>query len=211
MRLTRTLAAAVLAALTLAGCTFVGPADEQPADERPAAEPYSIKHGAVLAALGPVPQGEPMTPERTADFIQRFQDYRWELVAKLHPDAVRPAVTVVDTTGASVAACMSNGEMSEQAALSDYVCLAQNSAVPSAALSDEQAGYLYDYWTGFVVPCYAANDHEVHESPPTRDEFVTRWPFQQWSPRPATLGGEEVIAAFEELDQFCPTTIDELS
>jgi hypothetical protein len=196
----------VLLLLALAGCTFVGPMEQKP--ER---EPYTIREGDVLATLGEVPESEPMTPEREADFITRFQDFRWELVSRSYPDAVRPAVTVVDTTGAGAPACMSDGSMSEQNAISDYVCLAQNPPVPPAMLTDAQAGYLYDYWTGFVLPCYHENGYEIEAQPPTRDRFVARWPFQDWSPRPSTLGGEDIIELFAELDQFCPGTPEELS
>jgi hypothetical protein len=205
VRIRRTLPAVALVLLALAGCTFVAP-EPTPQPE----EPYSIDQAAVVEALGEVPEGEPMTPERTADFIQRFQDYRWQLVARSYPEAVRPAVTVVDTTGAGASACMSDGQMLEEGSLSDYVCLAQNPPVPSAALSDDQAGYLYDYWTGFVMPCYHENGYDAEFPPPTRDEFVARWPFQEWSPRPSNLGGEELIAAFAELDALCPSAPDEL-
>jgi hypothetical protein len=195
-----------LVLLALAGCTFV-----EPTGDEPESEPYSIREGAVLAELGEVPESEPMTPERAADFIARFQDYRWTIVTRSYPDAVRPAVTVVDTTGADVASCMSDGVLSEQSALSDYVCLAQNPPVPRAMLSDDQAGYLYDYWTRFLVPCYEANDHPIDESPPARNDFVARWPFQEWSPRPSTAGGEDVIAAYAELEQFCPGAPEEFN
>ena len=194
--------------LGLTACTFVAAG---PPERTATPQPYAIDQRAVAEALGPVPEGEPMTPERAADFIQRFQDYRWELVAQSYPHAVRPAVTVVDTTGSGVTACVSDGSMMvEEVALSDYVCFAQNPPVPPAALSDEQAAYLYDYWTGFVVPCYAENGYEMEQQPPSRDYFVTHWPFQNWSPRPSTLGGKEIIDIYQQLDGLCPSTPEEL-
>ncbi|WP_411699504.1 hypothetical protein [Conyzicola sp.] len=202
------LPAVALVLLALAGCTLAEPGAAAPTKT---AQPYAIDQGEVAKTLGEVPEGEPMTPERTADFITRFQDCRWELVTRSYPEAVRPAVTVADTTGAGARACMSDGLISEENAMSDYVCLAQNPPVPPAALTDAQAGYLYDYWTGFVLPCYHENGYEVEAQPPIRADFVARWPFQNWSPRPSTLGGEDIIELFAELDQFCPDTPDGLS
>ncbi|GAB3605781.1 hypothetical protein GCM10027413_11900 [Conyzicola nivalis] len=201
------LPAVALALLALAGCTFVGPVEL-----KPESEPYTIKDGAVLAALGEVPEGEPMTPEREADFIARFQNYRWSIVTQSYPDAVRPTVTVADTTGAGVSACVSDGlQSSEQVALADYVCFAQNPPVPTSMLSSAQAGYLYDYWTGFVVPCYAEHGFEISADPPVRERFVAEWPFQNWAPTLANRGGEDAVAALAELEQFCPGVPDELS
>jgi hypothetical protein len=197
----------VLLLLALAGCTFVGPMEQKP--ER---EPYAIREGDVLAILGEVPESEPMTPEREADFITRFQDFRWSIVTLSYPDAVRPAVTVTDTTGAGVTACISDGlESSEQVALADYVCFAQNPPVPDAMLSPAQAGYLYDYWTGFVVPCYTEHGYQITADPPARDRFVAEWPFQNWSPTLPNQGGEAAVAAVAELEQFCPGVPEELS
>jgi len=203
------LPAVALVLLALAGCTFVAP---QPTPEPE--EPYSIDQAAVLEVLGAVPEGEPMTPERTADFITRSLDRQWEGVVAQYPDAIRPEVAaevINDVNGEAFRACMAPVEGGgRESALAAYICSARFPSAPSGMLTHDQAGYLYDYWTGFVMPCYAENGYPLEQSPPARADFVAEWPFQNWSPRPTSLGGEELIAAFEELDLLCPSVVDEL-
>jgi hypothetical protein len=62
-------------------------------------------------------------------------------------------------------------------------------------------GYLYDYFTKFLVPCYEANGIE-NVPAPTRAEFVSLWPNQNWYP---SMGDVPMGSEMEnQLNAACP-------
>ncbi len=71
---------------------------------------------------------------------------------------------------------------------------------PFAPLTVEQRGYLYDYQTQFVIPCIEA--HGAHATtPPSKDDFVSTWPNQEWWPSAAR---SETGIDYDAIDDACP-------
>jgi len=206
--LTRALPAAAAVLLALSGCTLMAPGSLAPTATP---EPYRIEHSEVVEALGAVPEGEPMTPERTADFVSRFLDQQWELVSVPYPDAVRPTVAQEEDADGGINACISEASGTpKEAAIAQYVCFARFPSPPSNMLTHDQARYLYDYWTGFVVPCYRDNGFDVQGTPPARETFVAEWPLQHWAPMPVRDGESVYGDQYDELESLCPGVVDEL-
>lgn len=203
--------AAALLLFALAGCTFVAPGTTVTNNVEATQEPYAIDHSTVVEALGAVPEGEPMTPERTAEYIERFLDQQWQLVSVPYPDAMRPNVAPDNPPNGTVNDCVTAASGTpEQAAIARYVCMARFPSPPSSMLSHEQAAYIYDYWTGFVTPCYFNNGYDVQSPPPARDTFVAEWPLQHWAPVPVSDGEMVNGEAYDELEALCPGIPDEL-
>ena len=203
-------AAAVLL-VALAGCTLVAPGTPVSTQTATTPAPHAIDPSAVVAALGPAPRWSPPTPERTDDIIARGIDFYWGFAASRYPDAARPEVAEIaraEGTSPEQAACLAAAPSGpRESAIASYVCHAQYPVVPAGLITEAQAGYLYDYWTDFVFPCFAENGFSMPTSPPARDAFVAEWPYQDWwpAPEPREPVSDDDRAAFE---QRCPTTLD---
>lgn len=84
-----------------------------------------------------------------------------------------------------------------------YTCRVKFPLLSSAPPNDEQVGYLYDYFTQFVVPCLEANGSAI-DSAPSRDTFVREWPNQDWFPEPTTSAPG--TAEYASASAVCPST-----
>ncbi|WP_166878839.1 hypothetical protein [Salinibacterium sp. ZJ450] len=69
----------------------------------------------------------------------------------------------------------------EEHAVGAYVCLGRHRSQPFAPPNDAQLGWVYDYLTQFLAPCYEANGIE-NPPGPSREDFVANWPDQGWFP-----------------------------
>ena len=194
--------------LALSGCTFVAPG--APAVEATKA-PFSIDQADVVASLGTAPPWHEPSAERTDAMIQRGLDRQWQGVASSYPDVVRPEVAEIERaegSNAQLTACLGAiTSTGRENAIANYVCNAQYPIVPPNVLTEDQAGYLYDYWTGFYFPCVVENGFVFETAPPTRAAFVEEWPYQGWWPSPRY---DEPVSDVDRaaFDARCPATLD---
>jgi hypothetical protein len=217
------LAAGVLALALLSGCASAESADP-PVAASATADPDAVV-GIDMPDLGPSPAPDPLTDEqRDALRIER-QDAHWQSVAQQYPDAVRPAdpftgYTESDDLWAAINDCyVSKGftlgttidaegnsspggasASTEQEAIDIFLCHSEFTGATQPP-NDAQLGYIYDYLTEFLVPCYEANGIE-NPAPPTREEFIANWPNQNWFPSTGLFGEEREYA----VNKACPNT-----
>jgi hypothetical protein len=195
--------------MALAGCTVVGPGSALTATSEPSMT--VIQDAAVLEALGPVPPAPEITEAVLDDYLARSLDWQWANILRSYPNAERPDIVEIErATGSNPRSmqCADEarvGNLDSQAfAIAVYSCGAEFPSLPDGTLSRDQARYLYDYWTGFVVPCYADAGFPDTSTPPTREFFAANWPFQNWSPQPKLdnhlIGGPE----FDTVIANCP-------
>ena len=201
----RTLAFAATLGLLLTGCATSAP---------PAAD-EGVNRDAVLAELGPYPADTAWAQAEHDQALADYLDSRWKSLAQLYPDAVRPEVTIEREIEYAefdevLADCMDEAGDPLPSTASEYVpqttiaaeiwftCVARFPMTPEPPANDAQLGYIYDYLTTFVVPCYEKNG--APQSPaPTKEFFVENWPNQDWYPS-YTIPEEG-----EALDEACPS------
>jgi len=214
--------AALLALGLLSGCASTG------ADTPPAASATADPDAVVsieMPDLGPSPAPDELTDEQREALRLERQDDHWQSVAQQSPDAVRPVVdfagyTADDDLQDALNECyLSKGltlgimideegnespggveSSTQKGAIDIFVC---NSLIVGAYQppNDAQLGYIYDYPTEFLVPCYEANGIE-NPAPPTREEFVANWPNQNWFPMTGLFGDDREYA----VNAACPNT-----
>ena len=217
--------AAVGVLVALAGCTLMAPGSAGSATPDP--EPHAtIEPSDVLAALGAVPPDPQLTDELLDDYFDRWLDWQWDNLTRTYPDAVRPQVAeIARATGSNPAgtACQdearSAGAVAQEASASDpaaqqaaarqsavdvFVCSVEYPSLPNGTLSRDQARYLYDYWTRFVLPCYAAAGYPDDSTPPSREFFADNWPFQNWAPQPARGSATAGDTLLDDAQADCP-------
>ncbi|KGJ78576.1 hypothetical protein GY21_06525 [Cryobacterium roopkundense] len=179
--------------------------------------------------LGPSPPPEPLTPERIEEMRVADLEASWALVVGTYPDAVRPEATFVgfidkDTTVSVLRECFEangvpidegrsspdlNGPVTsigssvatEAQAVGNFICHAQHPVKPMSAMSAAQLGYVYDYLTKFLVPCYASFGI-VNEPAPSREFFVENWPRQNWFP--SAFANEMSLEVDPAIEEHCP-------
>ena len=213
----RTLPAAALVLLalvgcTLAGCTLVAPGSVNAGSVDKGESPVSaIDQSAVTEALGAIPPFEDPTPARTADYNARFADEQWTAVVVNYPDAQRPDVEALDPVDDEepINECRKavTGD-GVTAAVAQYSCYVRHPTVPRGVLSYDQAAYLYDYWTRFVLPCYADHGFAPVSDPPSRDDFATAWPFASWRPNPLRSGQPPTDPEHQLVESLCPSDLE---
>ena len=199
------------AAMLISGCT----APDSPSTT----STYSPELAQALLELGPYPTPAPLTESERDAQLSEGSDREWAEVLTSFPDAIRPDVEVIETVSTNEyrdkrRACLTEaGETiapgdewepdgTEASAILGYVCAVEFPITPGRPFSDLELGYLYDFLTGFTVPCMSARGYET-DPPISREAFVTKWPNQNWYPYP---GGLELMA--EESEQLlaeCPT------
>ncbi|MCU1407712.1 MAG: hypothetical protein JWQ43_4015 [Glaciihabitans sp.] len=214
-----TLLTALPAVALLAGCTAAG--SYLPSSTRwpvPTAHATADAVQYPLPDIGPSPAPSPRTAEEIDAQRLAEQDQRWEEVTHLFPAAVRPVIEFDgypgdDTVAALVDDCLQaagftpamddsrDGEDQAMAVLR-YTCLADNPYHPFNPPNDAQLGYIYDYLTEFMVPCFEANGIS-NPAPPSRADFIALWPNQQWFPST----GEMPMGTAEDtaIHEACPT------
>jgi len=203
---------AALVALALAGCTMVAPGTVNHGDVAAGtSEANTIHARAVRDALGDFPADEDPTPARTAEYNARFLDNQWTAVVINYPDAVRPEITdpapADDAEGPQQQCLRAIEGDGEAAAVAAYRCYALHPTVPLGVLTKAQAGYLYDYWTTFVLPCYADNGFAHVADPPDRDVFADEWPFVSWRPNPLLEGEAPTDPEYQRVESLCPSDV----
>jgi hypothetical protein len=219
--------AAGLAVVALTGCT-TSAATVSPTPEPTQAFALRISPDDVLEKLGPPPPNVPLTPERTEQLGVSASDQAWKQFSSRHPDVPRPDIAVVEyvdparyfavieecvaARGATLPADGSADYAANVANdLASYECGVQYPAQTKNTLSEEQAGYLYDYWNEFVVPCHDEAGYPGGSEPPTRDYFVAHWPYQGWAPI-ALKGGQPMMGLeMDQLELMCPGVPDEFN
>jgi hypothetical protein len=210
----RLLPVAAMVVLALAGCTLTdagsGLASDRAATES-SQQAVVIDQAAVLAELGPVPPDPEFTDEVVDDYVTRWLDWQWNNVLASYPDAVRPSVAEIERSTGGNPRWTQCGDQARAAgldprafAIAAFVCSAEYPSVPYGTLSKDQARYLYDYWTRFVVPCYADSGYRDTSIPPTREFFAENWPFQNWSPSPSRGGVGAGGPDFDTVVANCP-------
>ena len=217
---------AMLAAL--AGCSSSATASGH-SSGTPSPTPTPLAVTVPMPDLGPSPAPAPQTAAETEQRRLSNADQAWEQLLLQYPSAVRPQVTfggyITDASEVAVmSACyteqgvpIANGYPAgakkgdkpssigaeadtEQEAIGAYVCNVEHPYRPSPPPTAQQLGYLYDYLTEFLVPCYEANG--ITELPaPTRAAFVANWPHQNWFPTDgAAMDGDRAAA----IARACP-------
>lgn len=175
--------------------------------------------------LGPSPTPVPLTDGARESLRLTAQDAQWQSVVDAYPNAVRPEVKfegylASETRVKILSECyesrgvafaegtdadgnivgLSPSTTNEAETVATYACDAAHPPSPVAPPSPEILGYLYDYLTEFVVPCYEANG-VANPEPPAREEFVARWPNQNWFP---SLEGGQAGTSDEAIEEACP-------
>lgn len=205
----------------LSGCTFVAPGSSVGSDDsttEATVKTVVIDQADVRNALGPVPPDPEFTPALVDDYVARSLDWQWANLLTSFPNAQRPDVVEIERVTGDNPRRTQCGDVARAAgldpqsfAIAAFVCAAEYPSIPNGTLSQDQAGYLYDYWTGFVLPCYAAAGYPDKSAPPTREYFAANWPFQNWSPQPKSggyvVGGPE----YDTLIANCPGFPDGLN
>lgn len=216
-RTTALFAAGALVAL-LAGCTTSNP-------PQPSASPNDSAAllATVLAELGPFPPSTPLSADEQEAALVAADDSYWAQVLAVHPDAERPAVDRVKAIQSSEYAsiqkeCMrSEGQVVPETSgeafgwefnitlagdLAWYTCAVRYPAAPRPPLTPAQLGYFYDYLTQFTAPCLDALGSKA-DTPPSRNDFVTKWPNQRWFPAPTNV--QPADPEFSAAAKLCPT------
>jgi hypothetical protein len=181
----------------------------------------------VVAELGPMPAHAEPTPERLERLRQIAQERAWAGLARQYPGMPRPDAALVEYVepgdgltrgqrciaerGAELPADGSaDGPQLQANAVATYVCGVQYPTRMRGLLTEEQTAYLYDYWTGFVLPCFEEVGTPSTAKPPTREYFIDNWPYQDWAPSPTDEGQPLTFLATDQLDLMCPATPDGL-
>lgn len=217
----------LLALPLLAGC---GTSDVPAATPWPVPTAGSEPTGTPAATipmpdLGPSPAPVPLTDATKEALRLANLDAQWQSVVASFPEAVRPEVGSFDylapaARAAALAPCYADAgvEFSEgsdesgtviglSASITDqadataiYLCDAAYPTQPVAPPSPEILGYLYDYFTEFVVPCYEANGID-NPPAPSREDYVALWPNQNWYP---SMGIDPDSPEGVAIEEACP-------
>ncbi|GAA2031080.1 hypothetical protein GCM10009819_13660 [Agromyces tropicus] len=221
-------AASVLAVTALSGCAaFIAPVS---ASEETGESPFAVAT-IPMPDLGPVPEPDPPLTDAESEAERiRTADGDWAGVLAQYPGAARPAdpfdsyvteaeyvevmqacyesagldlefgYSTPDLSGppASVSAMPSD----EGQAVAAWSCRAAHPFEVVAPLANEaELGWIFDYLSRFLAPCYAANGLD-NPPPPTREEWVSAWPGYLWYP---TTGDRPLDPEFQAaLDEACP-------
>jgi hypothetical protein len=219
---------ALVAAIALAGCTAVAPGSGGTTSATSATStPLAVS--VPTPSLGPSPQPVPLTDAQAEQARLAARDTAWQNVLAQYPDAVRPDVPFDGYLAAGdemtvMSACYRQngvpvsygypigakkgdpptsvgGEAStEQQAIGMYICGVEHPGRPNPPLTPEQLSWMYDYFTEFLVPCYEANGIDVPQAP-SKQDFVTKWPHQDWFPSAGMTNDPDKDAA---IDKACP-------
>lgn len=180
--------------------------------------------------LGPSPAPAPQNAAETEQRRLSNADQAWQQLLVQYPSAVRPPAPfggyITDSTEVAVMTqCYTEQGVpiaegypvgakkgdkpssigaeadNEQEAIGAWACNVEHPYRPGLPPTPQQLGYLYDYLTKFLVPCYEANG--ITEIPaPSRAEFVASWPHQNWFP---TDGGLMEGTKAAAIAKACPS------
>lgn len=220
---------AMVILLAISGCTAES---APPPSESPSPDTSTDIVAEALNVLGPVPTAPPLSPEEEERARIAAVESGWDSVRAQYPDAQRPSVEFEhyseheeylrgqidclrdlglkvdlahDADGAVNGFSLDFGEDDGQnASIGSWSCQVRYPQHPRPPATPEQLGYLYDYFTQFVVPCLEAHG-QPQAVPLTRAEFIARWPDQGWFPssnRDAPDG--------EATDAACPSVMPDM-
>lgn len=217
----------VVLALSLAGCAAApGKATGGPTGT---GTPTPLAVSVPMPDLGPSPQPASLTPQQTEALRVQARDAAWQSVLTQYPDAVRPDVPFdgyLDQADEMrvMSACFTQhgvplgysypvgakkgdpptgvgGEATdEQQSIGLYWCTVEHPGKPSSPPNAAQLSWMYDYLTRFIVPCYRANGITVPAAP-SKQDFVSKWPHQNWFPSPGMSADAARDAAVQKA---CP-------
>jgi hypothetical protein len=218
--------AAVVGLAVLTGCATT---QAKAAAASPTPTPTPVAVTVPMPDLGPSPQPAPQTPEQTEQLRLARVDTDWQFVLGQYPNAVRPETPFQGYIGSAdemsvMSACLTEqhvplsygyaigakksdkpmsvgGEASnEHQAIGLFICGAEHPGRPNSPMTPEQLGWSYDYFTEFLVPCYQANGIDVPPAP-SREDFISKWPHQNWFPSPGMGADPDKTAAIQKA---CP-------
>jgi hypothetical protein len=200
----------------VSGCSMPAPAPvETRASETPSADPTAVT--IEMPDIGPSPAPDDLDAEELERLRLAEQDANWSSVARQYPTAVRPDVafagytdmgdyidaldacyvrsglvlgTMTDEVGTSTRSGVSPD--TEEGAVKAFTCRAEVAVEPHP-MNAAQLGYLYDYLSRFLAPCYAANGI-ANPPAPSREDFVAKWPRQNWFPEMGPVFGTPAAA-----------------
>ncbi len=176
--------------------------------------------------LGPSPAPQVLDAAQTEALRLAEQDRLWAGVTGQYTDATRPADTFAGYLDdsqrlASMKKCITDAGLkldtgtdasgtvvdygasttTREESIASFSCQTAFRSAPSTPPSSDQLGYMYDYLTEFLVPCYAANGI-ANQPAPSRTQFVALWPNQGWFPTSGSaLMGTELDT---QLNAACP-------
>ncbi|HEV7566197.1 MAG TPA: hypothetical protein VGO31_09595 [Microbacteriaceae bacterium] len=218
---------AVVALALLTGCAAQSDARALSGTPTPASTTLAVT--VPMPDLGPSPQPAPQTPEQTEQLRLASANSDWQSVLTQYPNAVRPDAPFQGYMSAAdemavMSACYGEHGVpiaygypvgakpgdkptsvgadanDEAGAIGIYVCSVEHPSRPNSPMTSEQLGWAYDYFTKFLVPCYEANG--IHVPPaPSRSDFVSKWPNQNWFPSHGMSANPDKDAA---IDKACP-------
>ena len=219
----------IVLVLNLAGCVTAAPGATGSPTRTPTPSPTPLAVSVPMPDLGPSPAPVSLTPEQTEQLRVQARDSAWQGVLTQYPDAVRPDVpfdgyldaademTVMSACYTQHGVPISNGyaigakkgdpptsvggeASNEHQAIGLYFCTAEHPGRPTGPPTTEQLSWMYDYLTRFLVPCYEANGLSVPPAP-SKQDFVTKWPNQNWFPSAGMTSNPDKDAA---IDRACP-------
>jgi hypothetical protein len=175
--------------------------------------------------LGPSPTPVPLSEDERRALTLGYEDQDWQTVVARYPDAVRPEVrfdgytdgssridaleTCYEASGVPVErgtdedgnlAAINDRSGSKEQAVAGFACRSALPSTPSPPPTDAMLGYIYDYLTQFLAPCYEANGME-NPPPPSRADFIANFPNQNWWPAGPWDGS---WAEGHSVDDACP-------
>ena len=181
---------------------------------------YSPELTQALLVIGPYPTPEPLSEDDRRALMDEQLDNSWADLLIAFPDAERPDVEIVATVSSEEYRetrrdCLRDlGETvgadddwepdgTEASALLGYTCDARYPLEPGPPVTDAELGYLYDFLTTFTTPCLKRLGFD-NPAPPSRADFVSKWPQQDWWPRAEGLE----MGSPDEMDAYdtCPSS-----
>ena len=214
----------LLALAALTGCSGGSAGADSPTATPEATDAAAQVVSIPMPEFAPWPASDPFTEADVEAARIAEADRDWQGVLGSYPDAVRPEVGFeayvtdedrVDVMRACYEAAgvpidegrtgpdpddpvvsIGTSTTTVEQAIAAHSCrVAHPERRTSGPPNAEQLGWIYDYLTGYYVPCYEANDIVVPPAPP-REEFVANWPNQGWFP----MVGDHPLAMDAEWD-----------
>ena len=199
-----TLSILAVLSLALVGCS--GPKSAEAESSSPAPSPAFAAVGYPMPNLGPEPSMALLSDADAETQRLAYQDKRWLDVLSKYPDAARPVIAFtgyladkdyvdvlyscytaagvpsdLGTDANGLATGLSIELKTEAEEIAAFTCQQEHPSRPLAQADAHVLGWIYDYLTQFLAPCYAANGIQ-NPAPPTRDYFIANWPNQNWWP-----------------------------
>ncbi|WP_157509558.1 hypothetical protein [Glaciibacter superstes] len=236
MKLTHILVHGLLTAglvISFAGCA-ASTGSGTTATPEPTPTPTPTAAAYPMPDLGPSPAPAVLTEEGIEQLRLESVEAQWTRVLVRYPGAARPETQFagylagdarlqamrdcLETHNVTISESRSGWEadapivsvgpdaQNQEEAVGGFICMTMYPFTPVPAPTDAQLGYIYDYLTQFIVPCYQANGvaRADDAAAPTREFFIANWPNQNWFPSPdiAMVDSPE----WDAVNDACPPT-----